>query len=109
MGSRKTNKEKLMYKKCQICGCESSEDNQVTSGPDPYEKEINGDDTEDIKAPIFDGYKCSFTKCPHLQQPHVEHVCLLYPVSELQPWSLLQQDSVGDRMRVYRCIREWGM
>ena len=32
--------------KCIDCGCEDSEKNPVTLGPDPYAEEINGDNTE---------------------------------------------------------------
>jgi hypothetical protein len=34
-----------MKKKCEKCGTEGFENNPVTSGPDPFEYEINGDDT----------------------------------------------------------------
>ena len=33
------------YNKCQLCGCEGTEENPVTSGPDPFNHEIRGDDT----------------------------------------------------------------
>ncbi len=32
--------------KCSNCGCEDTKDNSVTFGPDPYQSDINDDDTE---------------------------------------------------------------
>ena len=32
--------------RCIICGCSDSEKNPVTKAPDPYDEEINDDDTE---------------------------------------------------------------
>ena len=32
--------------KCQECGCSNTKENLVIKAPDPYQSEINGDDTE---------------------------------------------------------------
>lgn len=32
--------------KCSECGCKDTKENPVTFAPDPYQEEINGDDTE---------------------------------------------------------------
>ena len=32
--------------KCEDCGCSNTKENPVTKGPDPFNDEINDDDTE---------------------------------------------------------------
>ena len=32
--------------KCCVCDCSNTKENPVTKGPDPYQSEINGDETE---------------------------------------------------------------
>ena len=39
--------------KCFRCGCKNTKENPVTKGPDPYQSEINNDNTE-----IWECEKC---------------------------------------------------
>ena len=39
--------------KCSICGCNDTEENPVTKGPDPYNNDINDDDT-----PVWECSSC---------------------------------------------------
>jgi len=32
--------------RCEMCGCSNTKDNPVTKGPDPFQQEINDDDSE---------------------------------------------------------------